>query len=226
MVVRLRLFKLKPNSEITFTPLCVFGFNRKYGQLKNQLHVDCKNTNFSCKSNAALILPSNDFQDSQREKERERESTGGRLAKLQQPRSCCPHRPDHATPLPRSHWPSFLFFLSSSSTLLLPLAQHRRSSCHQPPTHYTPPPNPPFAPMSFLHCLNCIWVRQPPLTSNPHTSAQLSLSLTSTKPYPPPKADPPSTKANPHLPSNPSNQNPPSNPKTTHKCFYFDFWLC
>ena len=145
------MIKLKPNSEITFTPLCVFGFNRKYGQLKNQLHVDCKNTNFSCKSNAALILPSNDFQDSQREKERERESTGGRLAKLQQPRSCCPHRPDHATPLPRSHWPSFLFFLSSSSTLLLPLAQRCRSGRPRPPAHSTPPSNPPDLAAANLH---------------------------------------------------------------------------
>ena len=31
-----------------------------------------------------------------------------------------------------------------------------------------------------------IWVRWPHLTFNPHTSAQLSLSLTPSKPYPPP----------------------------------------
>jgi len=37
---------------------------------KNQLHVDRKNTHFSRKTNAALILLSNDFQDSERERER------------------------------------------------------------------------------------------------------------------------------------------------------------
>ena len=60
------------NSEITFTPLCVFGSNRKYGQMENHLHVDCI-THFSRKTKAAFILHSNEFQDSQRERERERE---------------------------------------------------------------------------------------------------------------------------------------------------------
>ena len=40
--------------------------------MENQLHVDHKNTHFNRKTNAALILPSNDFQDSERERERER----------------------------------------------------------------------------------------------------------------------------------------------------------
>ena len=70
--LRLRLFQLKMNSGITFTPLCVFGFNRNYGQVENQLHVDCKITHFSHKTNVPFILPLNEFEDSERERERER----------------------------------------------------------------------------------------------------------------------------------------------------------
>ena len=200
MVVRLRLFQLKPNSEITFTPLCVFGFNRKYSQLKNQLHVDYKNTNFSRKSNAALILPSNDFQDSQREKERERESTGGRLAKLQQPRSCCPHRPDHATPLPRSHWPSFLFFLSSSSTSPIWLLSTTN------PLHSTPKPNlctGEFPPLFESDDLTSPPIHTPwPSCHSPSRRRNHTHLQKPTHPLQKPI----------HIPSNPSSQNPPSNP--------------
>ena len=67
--LRLRLFQLKMNSGITFTPLCVFGFNKNYGQMENQLHVECKITHFSHKTNATFILPSNEFQDLKRERE-------------------------------------------------------------------------------------------------------------------------------------------------------------
>ena len=73
LLLRLRSFQLKTNSGITFTSLCVFGSNRKYGQMENQLHVDYKITHFSRKINYTLILSSNDFQDSERERERERE---------------------------------------------------------------------------------------------------------------------------------------------------------
>ena len=69
-----------------------------------------------------------------------------------------PHHPDRASqasaPPPRSRQPSFLIFLSSSSTLLLPLAQRCQSSCHQPPAHYIPTLNPPSAPVSLVHCLS------------------------------------------------------------------------
>ena len=78
LLLRLRSFQLKTNSGITFTSLCVFGSNRKYGQMENQLHVDYKITHFSHKINYTLILSSNDFQDSERERERERESIGFR----------------------------------------------------------------------------------------------------------------------------------------------------
>ena len=183
------MFQLKTNSKITFTPLCVFGSNKKYGQMENQLHIDCKNIHFSCKSKMI----------SRRERERER-GIGGRPAKLWQPRSCRPHCLDHATPLPRSHRPSFFFFFfsSSSSTFLLPLAQCCWSSRHRPLAHYTPPPNPPSTSVSLIHCLSSIWVQWPHLTSDPHTFAYLSLSLTPAEPYPPPKAEPPFTKADPH----------------------------
>ena len=88
--LRLSMFQLKTNFEITFTPLCVFGSNRKYGQMENQLHIVCKITHFSCKTNAAFILPSNEFQDSQTE--REREPT---------------HAPTNYTPLTHTHQPHF-----------------------------------------------------------------------------------------------------------------------
>ena len=53
---------------------------------------------------------------------------------------------------PRSHRPTtFLFFLSSSSTLLLPLAQHRWSGCHRPPAPSTPFPNPSDLAAAVLH---------------------------------------------------------------------------
>ena len=91
----------------------------------------------------------------ERERERERESRwlpSQALAAQIVP----PPQPRSRRPSPRSHLPSFLLFLSSSSTLLLLLAQRRRSSRHQPPTHYTPTPNPPSAPMSFLHYLSSV----------------------------------------------------------------------
>ena len=112
------MFQLKTNFGITFTPLCVFGSNRKYGQMENQLHFDRKITHFSRKTNSAFILPSNKLQDSEREREREHEHTPHMVQK-----------PDHASPQPSSgqprlcrpiaqitRRPSFLFFLSSSST--------------------------------------------------------------------------------------------------------------
>ena len=109
-------------------------------------------------------------------------------------------------PLPRSRHPTtqiasaklFFFFPSSSSTFLLPLAQCCWSSRHRPLAHYTPPPNPPSTSVSLIHCLSSIWVQWPHLTSDPHTFAYLSLSLTPAEPYPPPKAEPPFTKADPH----------------------------
>ena len=105
------MFQLKTNSRITYTPMCVFGSNRKYGQMENQLHVDRKITYFSHKTNATFILPSNDFQDSQAKRERERESTshnpkprsGLTSAKLRPAQIVLAHSPDHVAPPPRSH---------------------------------------------------------------------------------------------------------------------------
>ena len=53
-------------------------------------------------------------------------------------------------------------------------------SCDRSPTRES------STPVSFLHYLSSIWVQRPHLTSDPHTPAQQSLSLTSAKPYPPP----------------------------------------
>ena len=92
-----------------------------------------------------------------RERERERESIGGRPAKLQPTQIVPP-------PLPRSCRPTaqitrrpsffFFFFLFFSSTLLLPLTQRCRSGCHWPLAHssqtshsWRSQPTPPSSPI-------------------------------------------------------------------------------
>ena len=141
---RLRLFKVKTSLEKCFTPLCVFGFNGKYGQTEIALHFDCKKT----PRFYALILPSMYFRIThpERERERERDRVTPTVAKPSsgQAQIVLP-------PPPRSRQPSFLFFLSYSSTLLLPLAQRRWSSRHQPPAHFTPPPNSPDLAVAVFH---------------------------------------------------------------------------
>ena len=115
---RLRLFQVKTSLGKCFTPLCVFGFNGKYGQTEIALHFDCKKT----PRFYALILPSMYFRIThpERERERERDRVTPTVAKPSsgQAQIVLP-------PPPRSRQPSFLFFLSYSSTLLLPLAQRR-----------------------------------------------------------------------------------------------------
>ena len=139
--LRLRLFQPKTNFEITFTPLCVFGSNRKYVQMENQLHVDHKITHFSLKTNATFILPSNDFRDLERERERERENRwspsqalAAQIVPPPPPRSRRPTAQIAPTKLP----PISLFFLNSSSP------SYSMSPIWPPPTtsplHSTPKP--------------------------------------------------------------------------------------
>ena len=126
------MFQLKTNFEITFTPLYVFGSNRKYGQIENQLHIDCKITHFSCKTNAAFILPSNEFQDSQTE--REREPT---------------HAPTNYTPLTHTHTnlisapthapPSTPHIVRRQAPTTQPSQGQPRSCCPLCPDHAAPP---------------------------------------------------------------------------------------
>ena len=141
------MFQLKTNSGITFTPLCVFGSNRKYGQMENQLQFDRKITHFSYKTNSAFILPLNELQDSQRESEREKERESLSTSTPIKPKSPLtsaklkPAQPtfDHASPLPKScigqtpkthkHWSTQISVHPSLITdpPFRSLAMHRRA---------------------------------------------------------------------------------------------------
>ena len=161
--LRLRLFQLKMNSGITFTPLCVFGFNKNYGQMENQLHVDCKITHFSHKTNAAFILPSNEFQDLERERERAHTRTNqlhsshtrtNLILALSHAPTSTPHIVRRQAPAaqPSQCQPR------SCCTKIAPTQPHR----HAPLLHVSdpPPPSPPL-PLSK---------RPSSMSSNPHPS--------------------------------------------------------
>ena len=88
--------------------------------MENQLHIDRKITHFNHKTNATFILPSNEFQDSERERERAQgPKPKSRLtsAKLRPTQIVLPHHLNHAAPPPRScvsQASSFFSFLPQS----------------------------------------------------------------------------------------------------------------
>ena len=119
------MFQLKTNFGITFTPLCVFGSNRKYGQMENQLQFDRKITHFSYKTNFAFILPSNELQDSQRERARAH-----------------PQNPDHASPQPSSSQPSQASITPAHCPNHAPAKHPRPTNTGLPRSQPTPPSSP------------------------------------------------------------------------------------
>ena len=75
--LRLHLFRLKMDSGKQFTPYHVFGCAWKIWSNGKTFPLTVKRTHFSRKVNYTLILPLNDFQDSHRERERERRKSTG-----------------------------------------------------------------------------------------------------------------------------------------------------
>ena len=63
-MTRVRLFWLKRVSRNHFTPLCVFGKHRKFGQTEINFRVDRKITHLAFKTISGFILPSNQLHSS------------------------------------------------------------------------------------------------------------------------------------------------------------------
>ena len=145
----MHLFWVKRVSGNYFTPLCVFGKLRKFGQMEINFRVDRKITLFWCKTILAFILPSNQLQDSKMKRERVREHIHHRPAKLRHRSPITdPSSPILHTAQPSSgtntHHRSLITTQPSSST-----NTHHRSliSAHPPssPIHKHPRPSSPIA---------------------------------------------------------------------------------
>ena len=126
----MHLFWVKRVSGNYFTPLCVFGKLKKFGQMEINFRVDCKITLFWCKTILAFILTSNQLQDSKMKRERGREHIHHRPAKLRHrspitdPSSPIPHhrpaklRHKHPSPIPHLSPPSLITDPQTPKTFL------------------------------------------------------------------------------------------------------------
>ena len=126
-----------------FTLAYVFGKHIKLGQTKINFRVDCKITLPSRKWILVSILPSNEFQDLETKRERERKrarrkSTGG-SPKLRHQSPIPYHRPaklwhKHPSPIPH-HLPAKLQHKHPSLIPYLspPLPHHRSTNTQDPP---------------------------------------------------------------------------------------------
>ena len=169
LMTRVRLFWLKRVSRNHFTPLCVFGKHRKFGQTEINFRVDRKITHLAFKTISGFILPSNQLHSSHTLKlltrTPHRHSPSSIVTEL--------HRARHTKRWVSTDWASVRWPIVCQPTLQKIHTRRERELKHTPPKEPKHILTGQIAILVQTH--PCRWCLEPPLNTWPCRRMQATL---------------------------------------------------